>query len=164
MVKNPPANAGATEDVGLIPGWGRSSGGGNGNSLQYSYLGSTMDRGARWATVHEVAESQTWPSHWAHKRKRKRALQEHTEVRSRGLQARPHQTPLCHHLGSDSPASSTVRCKCLLFKLPGLQPQLRYREGNGTPLQYSCLGNPMDKEDWWTQVHGVAKSQTQLSN
>ena len=37
-------------------------------------------------------------------------------------------------------------------------------EGNGTPLQYSCLGNPMDRGAWWATVHGVAKSQTQLSN
>ena len=36
-------------------------------------------------------------------------------------------------------------------------------EGNGNPLQYSCLGNPMDRGTWWTTVHGVAKSQTQLS-
>ena len=33
-------------------------------------------------------------------------------------------------------------------------------EGNGTPLQYSCLGNPMDGGPWWAAVHGVAKSQT----
>ena len=33
-------------------------------------------------------------------------------------------------------------------------------EGNGTPLQYSCLENPMDGEVWWAAVHGVAKSQT----
>ena len=33
-------------------------------------------------------------------------------------------------------------------------------EGNGNPLQYSCLGNPMDREAWWATVHGVAKSQT----
>ena len=37
-------------------------------------------------------------------------------------------------------------------------------EGNGTPLQYSCLENPMDGGGWWAAVHGVAKSQTQLSN
>ena len=37
-------------------------------------------------------------------------------------------------------------------------------EGNGNPLQYSCLGNPMDKEAWWATVHGVTESQTQLSN
>ena len=38
------------------------------------------------------------------------------------------------------------------------------REGNGTPLQYSCLENPMDGGAWWAAVHGVIKSQTQLSN
>ena len=37
-------------------------------------------------------------------------------------------------------------------------------EGNGYPLQYSCLGNPMDRGAWQGQVHGVAKSQTQLSD
>ena len=35
-------------------------------------------------------------------------------------------------------------------------------KGNGTPLQYSCLENPMDGGAWWAAVHGVAKSQTQL--
>ena len=39
-----------------------------------------------------------------------------------------------------------------------------YREGNGTPLQYSCLENPMDGGAWWAAVHGVAKSRTQLSD
>ena len=38
------------------------------------------------------------------------------------------------------------------------------REGNGTPLQYSCLENPMDGGAWWAAVHGVAKSWTRLSN
>ena len=37
-------------------------------------------------------------------------------------------------------------------------------EGNGTPLQYSCLGNPMDGGAWWAAVHGVTKSRTRLSN
>ena len=37
-------------------------------------------------------------------------------------------------------------------------------EGNGTPLQYSCLENPMDGGAWWAVVHGVAKSRTQLSD
>ena len=36
-------------------------------------------------------------------------------------------------------------------------------EGNGTPLQYSCLENPMDKGAWWAAVHGVAKSRARLS-
>ena len=37
-------------------------------------------------------------------------------------------------------------------------------KGNGNPLQYSCLGNPMDKRAWRAIVHGVAKSWTRLSN
>ena len=37
-------------------------------------------------------------------------------------------------------------------------------EGNGTPLQYSCLENPMGGEAWWAAVHGVAKSRTRLSD
>ena len=57
MVKNLPANAGETRDVGLIPGLGRSPGEVNGNSLQYSCLENSMDRGAWWATVHRVAKS-----------------------------------------------------------------------------------------------------------
>ena len=44
-----------------------------------------------------------------------------------------------------------------LSLIPGLG---RYpEEGNGYPLQYSCLGNPIDREAWWATVHGVAKSQ-----
>ena len=38
------------------------------------------------------------------------------------------------------------------------------REGNGTPLQYSCLKNPMDGGAWWVAVHRVAKSRTRLSD
>ena len=53
VVKNLPANVG---DVSLIPGSGKSPGGGNGNPLQYSCLGNHMDRGAWWATVHGVAK------------------------------------------------------------------------------------------------------------
>ena len=52
-----PANAGDLRDVGLIPGLGRSPGGGHGNPLQYSCLENPMDRGAWWAMVHGVAKS-----------------------------------------------------------------------------------------------------------
>ena len=52
VVKNPPANAGDTRDVGSVPGSGRSPGEGNDNPLQYSCLEKSMDRGAWWATVH----------------------------------------------------------------------------------------------------------------
>ena len=56
MVKNLPANA---RDAGLIPGSGRPPGEGNGTPLQYSCLENSMDGGAWWAIVHEVAEADT---------------------------------------------------------------------------------------------------------
>ena len=59
MVKNPPTNMGDIRDAGLIPGSGRSSGGGHGNPLQYSCLKNPMGRGAWWAAFHRVAESDT---------------------------------------------------------------------------------------------------------
>ena len=58
MVKNLPANAGDVRDTGSIPGLERSPGG-HGNPFQYSCLENPMDRGAWWATVHRVAESDT---------------------------------------------------------------------------------------------------------
>ena len=54
MVRNPPANAGDTGDAGSVPRSGGSSGEENGNPLQYSCLGSPVDRGAWQATVHGV--------------------------------------------------------------------------------------------------------------
>ena len=59
VVKNPPATVGDTEDMGSIPGSGRSPEEGNGNPLQYSCLENPMDRGAWQAAVHEVAKSCT---------------------------------------------------------------------------------------------------------
>ena len=59
VVKNLPANAGDTEDLSLVPGLGRSSGGGNDNPFQYSYLENAMDRGAWW--VHGVTKSRMVP-------------------------------------------------------------------------------------------------------
>ena len=59
VVKNPPANAGDTGDVGSIPESGRSPGGGNGNPLRSSCLENSMDRGAWRATVHGVPKSET---------------------------------------------------------------------------------------------------------
>ena len=62
VVKNLPASRG---DAGLIPGSGRSPGGGNDNLLQYSCLENPMDRGAWWAIVHGVAKNWTQLSYWA---------------------------------------------------------------------------------------------------
>ena len=60
MVKNPSANIGDARDAGLIPGSGKSPGGGHGNPLQYSCLENPMAGGAWQATVHGVGKSQTW--------------------------------------------------------------------------------------------------------
>ena len=59
LVKNLPADAGDTRDVDLMPGLGRSPGGGNGNPLQYSCLENPTDRGAWQATVRGISKSQT---------------------------------------------------------------------------------------------------------
>ena len=56
--------------------------------------------------------------------------------------------------------SCPTLCDSMDCSLPGSS----VGEGNGTPLQYSCLENPMDGGAWWAAVHGVAKSQTQLSD
>ena len=59
MVKNLAANAGHVRDVGSVPEWGSSSGGGRDYSVQCSCLENPMDRGAWQATVHGVTQSQT---------------------------------------------------------------------------------------------------------
>ena len=59
VVKNPPANVENVRDMGSIPEWGRSPGGGHGNPLQYSCPENPMDRGVWQVTGHRVTESQT---------------------------------------------------------------------------------------------------------
>ena len=56
----------------------------------------------------------------------------------------------CWFSGKEPNAGDTVL-------IPGLGRSLG--KGNGNPLQYSCLENPMDRKAWWATVHGVAKSQ-----
>ena len=66
VVKTLPANAGDARGADSISGSGRSFGEGNGNPLQYSYLGNSMNRGAWWATVQGVTKSWTWLSMQTH--------------------------------------------------------------------------------------------------
>ena len=63
VVKNPPANAGDLQAMGLIPGSGRPPGGGNGSPLQYACLENPTDRGAWRATDHGVVRVSS-VSHW----------------------------------------------------------------------------------------------------
>ena len=67
VVKNPPANARDLRDAGLIPGSGRSPGGGDGNPLQYYCLEKPLDRGAWWATVQSCKESDTNATEHTHR-------------------------------------------------------------------------------------------------
>ena len=66
----------------------------------------------------------------------------------------------------DFPGGSEVKASACnagdLGSIPGLGGSTG--EGNGNPLQYSCLENPMDGGAWWATVHGVAKSWTGLSD
>ena len=69
------------------------------------------------------------------------------------------------YLAPGFPGGSAVKASARnagdLGSIPG--PGRSPGEGNGIPLQYSCLGNPMDGGAWWATVHGVAKSRTRLS-
>ena len=61
--------------------------------------------------------------------------------------------------------SEVIASACNVGDLGSIPGSGRSPEGgNGNPLQYSCLENPMDEGAWWASVHGVAKSRTQLSD
>ena len=94
VVKNPAANTGDLIDVGPIPGLGRSPREGHGNPLQYSCLEHYMDRGAWWATVHEVAKSRTWLS---------------MQALAKRLTAAPARVCCCSSLRSSNLANSQQR-------------------------------------------------------
>ena len=127
--KESACNAG---DPGSIPGLGRSPGEGHGNPLQYSCLENPKDGGAWWATIHEVAESQT-------------RLKRLSSSSSSG--------------GGKQPARQCRRHKrCRLIRGLGRSPG----EGHGNLLQYSSLKNPMDRGVLWATAHRTAKSQTCL--
>ena len=133
-VKNPPANA---EDLGLIHGSERSPEEGNDSPLQYSCLENSMDRGTWSATVRGVPKSQMqlkWLS--------------------------MHRKLLGFPCGSDGKESTCNSGDSGSIPRLGRCP----REGNGYPLQYSCLENPVDRVAWWITIHGVGKSRMQLRN
>ena len=78
-------------------------------------------------------------------------------VRSTQLSHRQYVNKWVSHV----PLKSYLWTKTFEFYIILMSPT---REGNGTPLQYSCLENPMDGEAWWAAAHGVAKSRTRLSD
>ena len=72
----------------------------------------------------------------------------------------------CYKLYRGFPGGSEVKASaCNAGDLGSISASGRSPgEGNGNPLQFSCLENPMDGGAWWATVHGVAKSRTQLSD
>ena len=67
-------------------------------------------------------------------------------------------------LSAISVVSSAYLRLLMIMGAHSWQPHHICGEGSGTPLQYSCLENPMDGGAWWTAVHGVVKSRTRLSD
>ena len=164
-VKNPPANTG---DVGSIPGLGRFPGGENGKPLQYSCLENSMDRGAwqatsmdsqrvrhDWACTHLVMGLPWWF-----------IVKESTCQCWRRRQWHP--TPVLLS-GKSHGRRSLVGCSPWGPKELDTTERLHFHfslscigEGNGNPLQCSCLENPRDGGAWWAAIYGVAQSQTRL--
>ena len=153
VVKNPPANAG---DMGYIPHSGRSPGEGNGNPFPVFLPGKSMDRGAWWAAVHGVTKSQTrlsdftFPFHF-------HALEKEMATHSSVLAWRVPGTGSlvgCQLWGRTE--SDTTERLHFHFSLSCIG------EGNGNPLQCSCLENPRDGGAWWVAISGVAQSRTRL--
>ena len=140
-IKNPPANTGNPTYVCSIPGLVRSSGGGNGNLLQYSCLENSMDRRAWRATVYGVIKRQTWLSNW--------------------VQHFHGSWPKCHIEKSTItnipwaltgfPGGSISKKSAFSAGDPGSTTGSGRSPGerNGYPLQYSCLENSMERGAWW---------------
>ena len=143
VVKNPTAKAEDIRDAGSVPGSGRSPGEGNSNPLLSSCLENSMDRGGWWATAHRVAKS--WMQlKW---------LSTHARTQSSFTHNKQVQAYLRDIL--DLVSNTTERLH-FHFSLS------RIGEGNGNPLQCSCLEDPRDRAAWWATASGVAQSWTQL--
>ena len=130
---------------------------GNGTPLQYSCLESSMDRGAWQVTVHGVTKSQTGLSDFTFTftfmpwRRKWQPTPVFLPGEFRGRESLAGYRPWG---GKESDTTAETQ----------QQQQSQVGEGNGTPLQYSCLENPMDGGAWQVAVHGVTKSQTRLSD
>ena len=132
-----------------------SSGVVNGNPLQYSCLKNSLGKGAWQAAVRRITKSQT-------------QLSTHTSTHSwfskssdAGNSDILLQCQIYTLLGGSDDKESACNAGDLI-SIPGLGTSPGERNGN--PLQYSCLGNPIDRGTWQATVHGIAKSQTWLSN
>ena len=145
----------------LTPGSGRSPGAGHGNSLQYSCLGNPIDRGSWQAAIHEPQRvGHDWVTGRAHTHTRTPLEEEPPPpVEGRGVSLQR----TGNKIGRNQPVSvfpggSDGKESACSAGDPSLIPGLgRFPgDGNGYPLQYSCLENSMEFS--WAIVHEVAKS------
>ena len=146
-------------DLSSIPGLGRPPGGGHGDPLQYSCLENSMNRGAWWSAVHGVATSQTRLSDFTftfHFHALEKEMATHSSVLAWRIPGTGEPGGL--------PSMGSHRVRHDLTWLRSSSSMHLYGEGNGNPLQYSCLENLMDGGAWWAAVHGVRRSQTRLSD
>ena len=137
VVKNLPVNARDLRDAGLIPGSGRSPGGGHGNPLQYSCLENPMDRGAWWATVHRVAKTKQLGTHQGFSS----SLAADTECVRPGLQKGPRPAGLTQGSSTgpwDSKDGRKVKClsewrvtRYSWLQYPEKSPWILYIRGEG---------------------------------
>ena len=129
---------------------------GNGIPLQYSCLENPTDGGAWWAAVHGVAKSRTGLSDFTFT----------VHFHSLEKEMAPHSSALAWKIHG---RRSLVGCSSWGRKESDKTERLHFYfllscigEGNGNPLQCSCLENPRDSGAWWAAVCGVAQSQIQL--
>ena len=126
---------------------------GNGNPLQCSYQENPRDGGAWWAAVYGVAQSRTrlkWLSRTVYRRRQWHPTPVLLSGKSHGQRSLEGCSP-CGRWGSD-----TTKRLHFCFSLSYIG------EGNGNPLQCSCLENPRDGGAWWAAIYGVAQSRTRL--
>ena len=122
-----------TGDLGLIPGWGRSPGGGHDNPLQYSCLENPMDRGGWWALIHRVTKSQT----------RLKWLNTNIYLRASSVAQRV----------KNLPAMQETWVRFLSWEDP-------LEGGMTTHSSILAWRIPMDRGAWRATVHGMAESDT----
>ena len=122
----------------------------------YSCLENPVDRGAWWAAVHGVPKSRTRLSDFTftfHFHALEKEMATHSSVLAWGIPGKGEPGGLpsmgSHRVGHD--------WRDLAAAAAGM-----FGEGNGNPLQCSCLENPRDREVWWAPVYGVAQSWTRL--
>ena len=193
VVKNLPANPGYIRGVGSIPQSGIFLGEGHSNPFQYSYLENPMDRGAWWTAVHRVAQSQTWLKRLStHTNPYFRiqwtlrqifcvllvvdtfSLQKAVEM-VRSQVNMEEEAKLHGPIRSNFEVFSVWLLVLVIKNLSANVGDLRDvglilgsgrspGGGNGNPLQYPCLENPMDRGALRATVHGITKNGHNWSN